>query len=96
MKHKKEIEKGVITMGLTSIIHNIFNGLKQLLYPVADFLYYNDEEIFATSKVVSYITILLVLVAWLYKLYMLLAIGLFISVISLIIVVATALVSIWK
>lgn len=61
-----------------------------------DFLYYNDEEIFATSKIVSYITILLVLVAWLYKLYMLLAIGLFISVISLLIVVATALVSIWK
>lgn len=83
-------------MGLTSIIHNIFNGLKQLLYPVADFLYYNNKTIFATSKVVSYITILLVLVAWLYKLYMLLAIGLFISVISLIIVVATALVSIWK
>ena len=83
-------------MGLTSIIHNIFNGLKQLLYPVADFLYYNDEEIFATSKVVSCITILLVLVAWFYKLYILLGIALFISVISLIIVVATALVSIWK
>lgn len=83
-------------MGLMGVIHNIFNGLKHLLYPVADFLYYNDEEIFVTSKIVSYITILLVLVAWLYKLYMLLAIGLFISVISLIIVVATALVSIWK
>lgn len=96
MKHKKRDRKGVIVMGLTSIIHNIFNGLKHLLYPVVDFLYYNDEEIFATSKVVSCITILLVLVAWLYKLYMLLAIGLFISGISLLIVVATALVSIWK
>ena len=37
-------------MGLMNVIHNIFNGLKHLLYPVADFLYYNDEEIFATSK----------------------------------------------
>lgn len=83
-------------MGLTSIIHNIFNGLKQLLYTVMDFLYYNDEEIFATSKIVSYITILLALVAWFYKLHILLGMVIFISVISLIIVVATALVSIWK
>jgi len=83
-------------MGVMNIIHNIFNGLKHLLYPVANFLYYNDEEIFATSKVVSCITILLVLVAWFYKLYILLGIALFISVISLLVVVATALVSIWK
>lgn len=83
-------------MGLTNIIHNIFNGLKHLLYPVMDFLYYNGEEIFATSKIVSYITILLALVAWFYKLYILLGIVIFISVISLLIVVATALVSIWK
>lgn len=83
-------------MGLTSIIHNIFNGLKHLLYPVANFLYYNDEEIFATSKNVSYITILLALVAWFYKLHILLGIVIFISVIDLLIIVATALVSIWK
>lgn len=83
-------------MGLMNIVHNIFNGLKHLLYPVADFLYYNDEEIFATSKIVSYITILLALVAWFYKLYILLGIVIFISVIDLLIIVATALVSIWK
>lgn len=83
-------------MGLMNIIHNIFNGLKRLLYPVANFLYYNDEEIFATSKIVSYITILLALVAWFYKLHILLGIVIFISVIDLLIIVATALVSIWK
>ena len=83
-------------MGLMGVIHNIFNGLKHLLYPVEDFLYYNEEEIFATSKIVSYITILLGLVACFYKLYILLGIVLFISVTSLLIVVATALVSIWK
>lgn len=83
-------------MGLMSIIHNIFNGLKHLLYPVMDFLYYNDEEIFATSKIVSCITILLVLVAWFYKIYILLAIGITISIISLLIITATALISIWK
>ena len=50
-------------MGLMSIIHNIFNGLKHALHPVVNFLYYNNEEICATSKIVSYLTILLVLVA---------------------------------
>jgi len=83
-------------MGLMNIIHNIFNGLKHLLYPVANFLYYNVEEIFATSKIVSCITILLALVAWFYKLHILLGIVIFISVIDLFIIVATALVSIWK
>lgn len=83
-------------MGLMNIIRNMFNGLKHLLYPVANFLYYNDEEIFATSKIVSYITILLALVAWFYKLHILLGIVIFISVTSLLIIVATALVSIWK
>ena len=83
-------------MGLMNIIRNMFNGLKHLLYPVANFLYYNDEEIFATSKIVSYITILLALVAWFYKLHILLGIVISISVTSLLIIVATALVSIWK
>lgn len=83
-------------MGLMSIIHNIFNGLKHVLYPVVTFLYYNDEEIVATSKIASYLTILLVLVAWFYKIYILLAIGIAISIINLLIITATALISIWK
>lgn len=83
-------------MGLMNIIHNIFNGLKHVLYPVVNFLYYNDEKIVATSKIVSYLTILLVLVAWFYKIYILLAIGIAISIISLLIITATALISIWK
>lgn len=83
-------------MGLTHILHNIFNGLKHAFYPIINFLYYNEEEVFATSKIVSLVTILLVLVSWLYKLYMLLAISLLVSVLSLIIVVATALIIIWK
>lgn len=83
-------------MGLMNVIHNIFNGLKHALYPVVNFLYYNNEEICATSKIVSYLTILLVLVAWFYKIYILLAIGISISIISLLIITATALISIWK
>lgn len=83
-------------MGLMNIIHNIFNGLKHVFYPVANFLYYNDEEIVATSKIVSYLTILLVLVAWFYKIYILLAIGIAISIINLLIITVTALISIWK
>lgn len=83
-------------MGLMNILHNIFNGLKHALYPVVNFLYYNNEEIAATSKIVSYLTILLVLVAWFYKLHILLGMAIFISVTSLLIIVATALVSIWK
>ena len=83
-------------MGLMNIIHNIFNGLKHALCLVVNFLYYNDEEIVATSKIVSYLTILLVLVAWFYKIYILLAIGISISIISLLIITATALISIWK
>lgn len=83
-------------MGLTHILHNIFNGLRHIFYPIINFLYYNEEEIFATSKIISYLTILLILVSWFYKLYMLLAITLCISIISLIVVVITALITIWK
>lgn len=83
-------------MGLTHIIHNIFNGLKHAFYPIINFLYYNEEEIFATGKIVSLVTILLVLVSWFYKLYILLAISLLVSVIELIITIVTALIVIWK
>jgi hypothetical protein len=83
-------------MGLTHILHNIFNGLKHAFYPIVNFLYYNEEEVFATTKIVSLVNILLMLVSWFYKLYMLFAISLLISIIGLIITIATALIVIWK
>ena len=70
--------------------------MKLLVEPSNKEFSYNSEEICATSKIVSYLTILLVLVAWFYKIYILLAIGISISIISLLIITATALISIWK
>ena len=40
-------------MGLMHIIHNIFNGLKHVLYPVVNFLYYNNEEKRGVYEIIS-------------------------------------------
>lgn len=83
-------------MGLTHIIHNIFNGLKHALFIIMNFLYYKDEEVMLTVRITAVLCGILSLIAWYIKLRPLLIIILVIAIINLIIAAVTTLQSIWR
>lgn len=83
MNHKKEIENIYGKM-----IKKIINILKSIL----DFLYYKDEEVMLTVRIITVLCGLLsVLIAWYIKIPLLLNIILIILFINLIIAVITTL-----
>lgn len=83
MNHKKEIENVYGKM-----IKKIINILKSIL----DFLYYKDEEVMLTVRIITVLCGLLsVLIAWYIKIPLLLNIILIILFINLIIAVITTL-----
>lgn len=85
MNHKKEIEN--------VYIKKIINILKSIL----DFLYYKDEEVMLTVRIITVLCGLLsVLIAWYVKIQLLLSIIVVILFINLIIAVITTLQSIWR
>lgn len=88
MNHKKEIENVYGKM-----IKKISNILKSIL----DFLYYKDEEVMLTVRIITVLCGLLsVLIAWCVKIHLLLSIIVVILFINLIIAVITTLQSIWR
>lgn len=85
MNHKKEIEN--------VYIKKIINIFKSIL----DFLYYKDEEVMLTVRIITVLCGLLsVLIAWCIKIQLLLSIIVVILIINLIIAVITTLQSIWR
>lgn len=83
MNHKKEIENVYGKM-----IKKIINILKSIL----DFLYYKDEEVMLTVRIITVLCGLLsVLIAWYIKIPLLLNIILIILFINLIIAIITTL-----
>lgn len=88
MNHKKEIENVYGKM-----IKKIINILKSIL----DFLYYKDEEVMLTVRIITVLCGLLsVLIVWCVKIHLLLSIIVVILFINLIIAVITTLQSIWR
>lgn len=85
MNHRKEIEN--------IYIKKIINIFKSIL----DFLYYKDEEVMLTVRIITVLCGLLsILIAWCIKIQLLLSIILVILFINLIIAVVTTIQSIWR
>ena len=85
MNHRKEIEN--------IYIKKIINIFKSIL----DFLYYKDEEVMLTVRIITVLCGLLsILIAWCIKIHLLLSIVLVILFINLIIAVITTIQSIWR
>ena len=85
MNHRKEIEN--------IYIKKIINIFKSIL----DFLYYKDEEVMLTVRIITVLCGLLsILIAWCIKIHLLLSIILVILFINLIIAVITTIQSIWR
>lgn len=85
MNHRKEIEN--------IYIKKIINIFKSIL----DFLYYKDEEVMLTVRIITVLCGLLsILIAWCIKIQLLLSIILIILFINLIIAVITTIQSIWR
>lgn len=85
MNHRKEIEN--------IYIKKIINIFKSIL----DFLYYKDEEVMLTVRIITVLCGLLsILIAWCIKIQLLLSIILVILFINLIIAVITTIQSIWR
>ncbi len=88
MNHRKEIENVYGKM-----IKKIISILKSIL----DFLYYKDEEVMLTVRIITVLCGLLsVLIAWCIKIPLLLSVIVIILFINLIIAVITTLQSIWR
>lgn len=85
MNHRKEIEN--------IYIKKIINIFKSIL----DFLYYKDEEVMLTVRIITVSCGLLsILIAWCIKIQLLLSIIIVILFINLIIAVITTIQSIWR
>lgn len=85
MNHRKEIEN--------IYIKKIINIFKSIL----DFLYYKDEEVMLTVRIITVLCGLLsILIAWCIKIQLLLSIIIVILFINLIIAVITTIQSIWR
>lgn len=78
---------------ILTMIKTILNIFKSIL----DFLYYKDEEVMLTVRIITVLCGLLsVLIAWYIKIQLLLSIIVVILFINLIIAVITTLQSIWR
>lgn len=85
MNHRKEIEN--------IYIKKIINIFKSIL----DFLYYKDEEVMLTVRIITVLCGLLsILITWCIKIQLLLSIIIVILFINLIIAVITTIQSIWR
>lgn len=85
MNYRKEIEN--------IYIKKIINIFKSIL----DFLYYKDEEVMLTIRIITVLCGLLsILIAWCIKIQLLLSVILVILFINLIIAVITTIQSIWR